>query len=182
MKPIQQFRLLGLITLVIFPLPTFLTLHFLNLKSPIEILSLHELKEVYWLLGIQLGFFYGYFVLLVTQHTAFDSLSKKQERILKSLPLTWLDVLFISFAAGFGEEILFRAGIQHWLGPWITTILFIAVHGYIHPFSIRKSLQGIVVLPFILLISFGYELYGIWFCIAAHFSYDFLLFSFLKQK
>jgi hypothetical protein len=38
------------------------------------------------------------------------------------------------------------------------------------------SLYGMVILPFILLISWGFEHFGLWFSIAAHFAYDVVLF------
>ncbi|MBK7566807.1 MAG: CPBP family intramembrane metalloprotease [Bacteroidetes bacterium] len=34
-------------------------------------------------------------------------------------------MLFLSFCAGVGEELLFRGAIQPWLGIWLTALLFI---------------------------------------------------------
>jgi hypothetical protein len=90
--------------------------------------------------------------------------------------LNLVDKIFLSFCAGFGEEILFRVGVQHWLGIWITSILFIAIHGYLNPKKWRLSLYGILLLPFILSLGSWLSPMGIWFCIAAHFSYDLMLF------
>jgi len=181
MRPKIQFRLLGLITLVGFPIPALWALSYFEHLPVLEVLAFYEISEGYWLLGIEFGLFYAALVVLITQHEIFDELSGQQMRLIRSLKLGWLDVLFISFAAGFGEEILFRAGIQTWLGPWWTSILFVAIHGYLHPFSLRKSIHGLVVLPFIVLISFGYDHFGLWFAIAAHAAYDFLLFSLFIQ-
>src|SRR5690554_7082925 len=96
--------------------------------------------------------------------------------MLKNLKLNWADIIFMSFCAGFGEEILFRAGLQTWFGPWLTSFIFIAVHGYFSPTSLKKNALGILLFPFILLLSFAYEIFGLWFCVAAHFSYDLLMF------
>ena len=68
------------------------------------------------------------------------------------MKITRTDALFISFCAGFGEEILFRTGMQHYLGILITSIFFVAIHGYLNPFNWRYSLYGLIVLPFILLL------------------------------
>lgn len=177
-----RFHLLGLVTLLIFPLPALWALWYFEDISPTQVLALDEFFSAYTLIGLQLGFFYALFIIAITQLSVFSEAGRLQEKMLHSLSLNWLDVFLISFAAGFGEEILFRAGIQHWLGPWITTLIFIALHGYFHPLSWKKSLYGVVIFPFILLLAFGYEKYGLWFCIAAHFSYDLLLLSRVRSK
>ena len=176
-----RFHLLGLVTLLVFPLPALWALWYFEDLSPIDILSFDNLFSAYTLIGLQFGFIYALFILAITQLPVFEEASKFQERLLRDLQLNWLDILLISFAAGFGEEILFRAGIQHWLGPWLTTFLFIALHGYFNPLSWKKSLYGVVLLPFILALAYGYEAFGLWFCIAAHFSYDLLLFSRVRK-
>ena len=50
--------------------------------------------------------------------------------------LTLQEIVFLSFCAGFGEEILFRGMLQPWLGIFFTAFLFIALHGYI---SVKSS-------------------------------------------
>ncbi len=87
-----------------------------------------------------------------------------------------MDAIFISFAAAFGEEILFRSGIQNYLGVIATSILFVDIHGYFSFKNPKISLYGLLVLPFILILGFGFVFYGLWFSIAAHFSYDLTLF------
>lgn len=177
-----RFHVLGWITLLIFPAPAFWALGFFEGISFWEVLELDQLFSPLTLIGVQLGLFYALFILGVSQFPLFEEMSKKQEHLLHSLKLNWGDIIFISFCAGFGEEVLFRAGIQTWLGPWITSFLFIALHGYFHPLSWRKSIYGVVLLPFIILLSFAYETYGLWFCVGAHFSYDLLLFSMVLYK
>lgn len=182
MRGKTSFLVLGLITLLIFPLPALWALNFFESKSILEILALNDVFSLRTLIGLEIGVFYALLVIIIGQAPIFDAISGPQERILKSLNLNWADILFISFCAGFGEEILFRAGIQTWLGPWWTSILFIAVHGYFNPKSWKKSLYGFILLPFILILSYGYDFYGLWFCIAAHFSYDLVLFSMVISR
>jgi membrane protease YdiL (CAAX protease family) len=167
---------MGWITLIVLPIPAFWALWYFEEWSILEVLSFHELSNPVILIGIELGLIYALFALAVSQHPYFEEMSYKQEQILKSLQLNWVDILFISLCAGIGEEILFRAGIQHWLGPWLTSLLFVALHGYINPLSLKKSLYGILIMPFVIILAFAYEAYGLWFCITAHFSYDLLLF------
>lgn len=176
MVPKRQFYLMGWITLIVFPIPAFWALWYFEGISIFEVLALHELTSPLVLIGLELGLVYAIFALAISQHPFFEEMSYKQEQMLKSLRLNWIDILFISLCAGIGEELLFRAGMQHWLGPWFTSLLFIALHGYLNPLSLKKSLYGILIMPFVLILAFAYETYGLWFCIAAHFSYDLLLF------
>ena len=106
----------------------------------------------------------------------FEKMPNRVENLVKSMNLNFIDVVFLSVCAGVGEELLFRAGIQPLLGVWVTSVLFVSIHGYLNPFNWRISLYGFLVLPFILLISFGYDTFGQWFSIGAHFSYDLILF------
>lgn len=182
MRPKVQFHILSWVTLIVFPA---IGLGLLWLFEDTDILSVFELDRFFsplTLLGLEFGFIYGFFVIAVSQFPIFEEMSAPQVRMLKNLKLNWFDIIFISFCAGFGEEILFRAGLQTWLGPWITSILFIAVHGYFNPRSWKKSMLGLSLLPFILILSFAYEVFGLWFCVAAHFSYDLLMFMGVIQK
>src|SRR5690606_18677537 len=121
------------------------------------------------LLGLSWGFIFAVFSMFCFQSKIFSHEMQKQEKMILSLNLTIFDKFFLSFCAGFGEEILFRSGVQHWLGIWITSILFIAIHGYFNPKKWRLSLYVLLILPFILSLGFWLEPIGIWFCIAAHF-------------
>ncbi len=97
--------------------------------------------------------------------------------------LSVFDAIFLSLCAGIGEELLFRGGMQFYLGPCLTSIIFVALHGYLNPFNWKQSLYGIVVLPLSFILGYGYEWYGLWFSIAVHFSYDLILFiSFLFEE
>lgn len=172
-----KLHLLGWITLLVFPAPAIWALWYFEDTSLLEILSLDELTTIYPYFGIEFGFVAGMFAWLLMQSNWMPEEDNRQQmRMFKSMKLNIGDILFMSFCAGFGEEILFRAGIQHWCGPWITALLFIALHGYLIPWSFRRSIYGILVFPFILALSFAYESLGLWFCIGAHFSYDLLLF------
>ncbi len=100
--------------------------------------------------------------------------------LIASLNPTFVHVIFYSFCAGVGEEILFRGAIQPHIGIWWTSVLFIFLHGYLNPFNLPITLYGI----FMVLISSGlgylFELYGIYAAMIAHFIFDVVMFSFLK--
>lgn len=168
--------LLGLITLLLFPIPAFWALWYFEEINPLEILDLKQLINPKTLLGLSWGMIYAVLSMSVFQLKIFGNELDRQEKLIQSMNLNLVDKIFLSLCAGFGEEILFRVGVQHWLGIWITSILFTSIHGYLNPKKWRLSLYGILLLPFILSLGSWLSPMGIWFCIAAHFSYDLMLF------
>ena len=175
--------LLGLLTLIGFPLPSILVLHFLEEKTYTEIFQLDKLHLLPIIQGISVGILAGILIYRITRLNVFNDIPLKVEEMIHGSKLTYIDAVFLSFAAGFGEELLFRTGVQSFMGVIPTSILFVAIHGY---FSIKHpkiSLYGLLVLPFILILGYGYIYQGLWFSISAHFSYDLLLFLLiLRQK
>jgi len=168
--------ILGLVTLLVFPIPAFLAVYFISDIQFFEFLHFNEIKLIPILYGLEFGVLYAFLAALILKSPIFETIPLKIDRIVQDLNINVGDALFLSFCAGVGEELLFRSGMQTYFGIWFTSIFFVAIHGY---FSIKKpkmSLYGLVVLPFILLISWGYEHFGLWFSIAAHFSYDVVLF------
>lgn len=170
---------MGLITLLLFPIPAFVYLYFFENYTLASFLRWDEIWQPETILGINLGVVYAFLALLFMGAPVFDKLPNRIEHLVRGMNLKWWDALFLSICAGVGEELLFRTGVQLLIGPWITSILFVAIHGYLNPFNWRMSLYGLIVLPFIFLISFGFDTFGQWFSIGAHFSYDFVLFMVL---
>lgn len=178
----KSIYLLGTITLLLFPIPTFVGLYWFEDIFPLEIFQLENLSVFKLVIGIQLGIVYAFLALLLMQAPIFQEMPSRVEHLVKSMNLNLLDCFFLSLCAGVGEELLFRSGVQFYLGPIITSVIFVAIHGYLNPFKWKMSLYGLIVLPFILLISYGYEEFGLWFSIGAHFSYDLVLFVVMTQS
>jgi hypothetical protein len=162
--------------LLVFPIPAYIYLYFVEDYSLYQFIKWDEILRPETILGINLGIVYALLALLFMGAPVFDKLPNRIENMVRSMRLNIWDALFLSICAGVGEELLFRAGVQVLLGPWIASIFFVAIHGYLNPWNWRMSLYGLLVLPFIFLISFGYDIFGQWFSIGAHFSYDFVLF------
>jgi hypothetical protein len=182
-RNISKIRILGLVTLILFPIPGFLTLHYFHGTSLKQFFQFQSLEFISIGYGLELGFVYAFIAYLFMKAPFFEKLPNRVDRIIDQLPLTYLDGIFLSACAGIGEELLFRAGIQAFLGPWITSVLFVALHGYLNPWNWRFSMYGLIVLPFIFIISFGYIHFGLWFAISAHFAYDAVLFvMMIKEK
>jgi len=172
----KKVLLLAWVTLLIFPLPVWGILYYFEDFSISQLLQVEKIGIIEIGYGLQFGFVYAFFASIILQAPIFKQLPLNLDKMISSMKITRWDALFISFCAGFGEEVLFRVGMQHYLGIIITSILFVAIHGYLNPFNWRYSLYGVVVLPFVLLLSWGFESFGLWFAISAHFSYDAVLF------
>jgi len=167
---------LGLVTLVIFPIPTFYLLISWENLTFFEIIESDNFKMIPIFYGLEFGIIYAFIASLLLKAPIFDRVPLKMERMIRALNLSIPEALFLSLCAGIGEELLFRSGIQFYFGIWPTSILFVAIHGY---FSIRQpliSLYGLIVLPFILVIGYGFHHFGLWFAVSAHFAYDAVLF------
>lgn len=88
--------------------------------------------------------------------------------ILKPFNLNIPEIIFISICAGMGEELLFRGVIQAYLGIWVTSIIFVALHGYLHPRNLRISIYGVFMTFSIAGLGYLTEKLGIVSAIAAH--------------
>ncbi|MEI8116351.1 MAG: CPBP family intramembrane glutamic endopeptidase [Flavobacteriia bacterium] len=183
MRNIIKIRILGLVTLLIFPIPGYVIAHYYHESLFTEFLQIERIELVPIAYGLQFGFVYAFIAYLFMKAPFFEKLPNRVDRIIDQLPLTYADGIFLSICAGIGEELLFRAGIQPLLGPWITSVFFVALHGYLNPWNWKFSMYGLIVLPFIVIISFGFIHFGLWFSIAAHFAYDAVLFVIMiKEK
>lgn len=97
-------------------------------------------------------------------------------QLIKKADLKLPDIIFLSLAAGIGEEILFRAAIQHYLGIWLTAIVFVAVHGYLNPYNTKMSVYGILMVFVSAGLGYLFEYVGLLAAISAHFLIDLVLF------
>ena len=172
----------GRITLLLFPIPGFLLQFFINDATFSDFLNIKSYSILHLFLGLELGVVYGFISYLFVKSPFFEKLPTRIDDLVKAMNLKVRHGLFLSFCAAVGEELLFRAGLQSFLGPFLCSIVFVALHGYLNPFNLRFSVYGLIVLPFILLISYGMEPFGLLFCIAAHFSYDAILFTFMIKE
>jgi hypothetical protein len=172
----RQLYTLGWITLLGFPLPAFLVLFLTDGLSFTDFIQWREFDAGMIIIGLLTGIIYALFTLILLTFPVFKKIPLPFDKLFKRLNLNYIDAVFLSLCAGIGEELLFRAGIQHYLGIWPTAFLFVAVHGYFSFKTPLKSLYGLMVLPLSLILGYGYESFGLWFSIAVHFAYDLALF------
>ncbi len=173
---------MGWITLLIFPLPAFLVMYFFYDVSWLDLLQLENIKTIPIAYGLEFGILYAFLAIIILKAPIFDRLPLKIDKLVKDLKLNYFDAFFLSMCAGVGEELLFRAGLQTFTGVWLTSIIFVAIHGYFSLKNLKMNYYGLLVFPFILLISLGYEHFGLWFSISAHFAYDAVLFLEMRNE
>ena len=95
--------------------------------------------------------------------------------LIKPLKLNRGQIIFISICAGVGEELLFRGAVQPMLGIWITSILFVLLHGYLNPFNLPLTLYGFYMVLVIGVMGLMTEYFGILAAMIAHTLIDIIL-------
>jgi membrane protease YdiL (CAAX protease family) len=156
----------------------------LSFSSKIHYFEMFEYENIAASISIGLGFgAVGAFIgILILKLPALKETSTFYASLFKDLELQWTDIVFYSFCAGVGEEILFRGALQPLMGLWWAAILFVVLHGYISTKDWKKSIYGV----FLTLISagFGYlTLYlDIFSAMAAHFIFDVIMFIKLRKE
>jgi hypothetical protein len=127
------------------------------------------------LLGAAAGFGAWGLIALPFQRTVYS----KYAGLIQSLRLSWIDIIFISLCAGFGEELLFRAAIQPLLGIWITAVLFVALHGYLNPKNWKLTVYGLYLVGAIAGLGYLCSNLGVLSAAMAHAVIDIILLSVL---
>lgn len=172
---------LSIFTLFGFSLIANIALHF---HPSVTFLSLFQAERPVFdvFLGLGLGLAASGLGLLLLQIKKLQSTNYSFSRMLENLNPQWYHILFYSFCAGVGEEILFRGAMQAYLHIWPTAIIFVLIHGYINPKDWKMSVFGV----FLIFISagFGYLMKheSIYAAMSAHFMYDVVMFSYLRYQ
>ena len=103
-------------------------------------------------------------------------------RLIGGLNLSNFQILYISICAGVGEEILFRGALQPFMGIWITSILFVFLHGYLNPNNLPLTFYGVYMVLVIAGIGYLAEYNGLLTSITAHFVIDWILITKLRNS
>ena len=103
-------------------------------------------------------------------------------RVIANTKFSAFDRVQISLFAGTGEEILFRGAIQPLLGIWVTSIIFIAIHGYFKFKSIGHILFGLMLFGLSMMLGVLYEISGLISAMAAHAIYDLVMLEWVKRR
>lgn len=95
--------------------------------------------------------------------------------MVRPMKLTNVQIVFVSICAGVGEELLFRGAIQPFLGIWITSILFVLIHGYLNPYNLPLTIYGFYMVLVIGVLGLMTEHMGILTAMIAHTIIDIIL-------
>lgn len=96
-------------------------------------------------------------------------------RIISQTRFTNFDRIQLSIFAGVGEELLFRGAIQPVLGIWITSVIFIGIHGYFKFTSAGHLIFGVMMFGLSVILGYLFEYSGLVAAMTAHAVYDILM-------
>lgn len=102
-------------------------------------------------------------------------------RQVKKMDLSVNEIVYVSLVAGISEEILFRGAIQPVIGIWLTSILFIGVHGYIRMQSAKHVLYSLFTFVLSCMLGGLFIYIGLISAMTAHFIYDVVVLYGIKR-
>lgn len=180
-KLFSSLWILGLGTLIIFPLLAWPILYF----SGVNFLDvfLIESRQLYSIPSfLSAGILFGLGVIWLTELPYFEEALAKYKNLLENFKITRFHVIFLSICAGVGEEIFFRGAIQPLIGIVPTAILFVAIHGYYSRRNFKVNIFAFLLTFFIIFLGWGAKNFSIWHAVAGHFSYDLVLLAYYKKN
>lgn len=145
-------------------------------------------SDLHWLLqlatGTGAGVAAGLVAWLLFEKTSLRSILDDflVVRTVRGMTLSRIDRLQLSLFAGAGEELLFRGAIQPLLGLWFTSVLFIALHGYVSFRSARHMFFGLVMIALAIMLGILFEYAGLLAAMTAHAVYDLIALEFMVKK
>jgi uncharacterized protein len=103
-------------------------------------------------------------------------------RAVSEINFSPFDRIQISLFAGVGEELLFRGAIQPLLGIWITSVLFIGIHGYFKFKSSGHIFFGLMMFGLSVMLGFLFEIAGLVAAMTAHAVYDVVMLWWVNNR
>ena len=135
--------------------------------------------QLFWGLAAGIAIAIGAHLLIASP--LLNQVNMTYARMLGRFRLSFSEVLLISLCAGVGEEMLFRGAVQPFLGIPVTSILFVAIHGYLNPRDWRLSIYGIFMTAGIAWLGFLAESRGLLSAIVGHTIIDVYLLIYLQR-
>jgi membrane protease YdiL (CAAX protease family) len=176
-------RLTGLawVTLLGFPLIGWIILYFFR-DDPLQIMFRSSSSiPIQLVIGVGSGTLLGLGARWLITRRFLNDVGIKYARIIQNFGISGVGIWFVSFCAGFGEELLFRGAIQPLAGIWVTAIVFVAIHGYLDPRDWKISAYGLFMTLAIAALGYLTEHFGIWAAATAHMMIDVVLFYYLTR-
>lgn len=173
---------IGLGTLLFFGLGGFYLIEEVQGRSFVAVLLKGMAMPVQLGIGVAYGLITALLALWVISRDFFKKEMKFYHSVISQLDLNFASIIFLSLCAGIGEEIFFRAGMQPLLGLWLTSVIFVLLHGYLNPYNWRISIYGIAMVFFIAGIGYLFREVGLISAMAAHTVLDIVLFMKLVDR
>ncbi len=118
---------------------------------------------------------------LIIASPLLNAVNTSYARMLGRFRLSMSEILLISLCAGIGEEMLFRGAVQPFLGIPATSVLFVAIHGYLNPRDWRLSVYGLAMTAGIFWLGYLAETRGLLSAIVGHTIIDVYLLIYLQR-
>jgi membrane protease YdiL (CAAX protease family) len=183
MKPSKElFMRMGLLTLLV-PLVIVSILYYFNTTEFMIPVIIGKMNV--WLqlgLGVVGGFVLSGMTWLMGKWKYLDDVNFDYTLRLGIFNFSIQEILFLSFCAGVGEEIVFRGMIQPWLGILTTSFMFIALHGYLSYSSWPKVIFGLILFAVGTLLGILGAYVGLLAAIVAHILYDIVAFQRIQAE
>ncbi len=155
---------------------------FFILKKPLNSIFLMKVslsKQIF--LGLIAGLIPGFLSSVMVDKLKFFKIIKELViTMINEYKVNLFDIFLISLLAGICEEILFRGVLQQLTGVFLSSFVFILLHGYFNPFNLNLTIFGLFMYILSLIIGICFENLGILCAINFHFSYDFIVILYFK--
>ncbi len=178
----ELFMRMGLLTLLV-PLVIVAILYYFNATTfmiPVVIGKANVWIQV--VAGVAGGFLLSGITWLMGKWKYLDDVNFDFTLRLGIFNFSLQEILFLSFCAGVGEEIVFRGMIQPWLGILTTSFMFIALHGYMSYSSWPKVIFGLILFAVGTILGILGEYLGLLAAIVAHIIYDVIAFQRIQAE
>ena len=174
--PKSKLYILGLVTLLIFPLVGITIVGVFEEDPWAFSWSMHMAWWKQLAIGSAFGLLSGWFAWSLISMEFMKPVVLKYQPLIQSLRLNNVDLVFMSLCAGIGEEVLFRGVLQSYWGIWITAVVFVAIHGYLDPRDKKMSIYGASLTLVIAGMGYLTDYVGLVAAMSAHAVLDIILF------
>lgn len=182
--PSHNLLLLSLLSTLTYLIVALLLFRFVHQKSLLTAFDHGYTTSFQLLIGILSGAIAaGLIRFIIKRPTVADVLNDFYiVKIISKMKLTHFDRIQLSAFAGTGEELLFRGAIQPLLGIWITSAIFIGIHGYFKFTSIAHILFGVMMFSLSMMLGYLFEHAGLIAAMSAHAVYDVIMLKMVQTK
>lgn len=159
-------------------------IHFFQERTIADSLTDGAFVWIQMFTGIGFGILFGVMGVHIIKHPGLQSAMDDYQiiKVIKKLNLSPWQVLSVSLVAGITEEFLFRAAVQPIIGIWITSLIFIGVHGYIRLATVPQFLFTLFTFLLSMMLGYLYIAFGIYSAMAAHVVYDVIVLWYITKK